>query len=56
MTEIILSDYFYDDETTTQFIFFKIPRQLTTDPRFKRISHAVTIKPSAEWLSWSSMI
>lgn len=37
MPEIILSDYFYDDEST-QFTFFKIPRQLITDPRFKRLS------------------
>ena len=38
MLEAILSDYFYSDEATAQFTFFKIPRQLITDPRFKRLS------------------
>ncbi len=37
MAEVILSDYFYGDESE-QFIFFKIPRQLITDPKFKHIS------------------
>ena len=31
MPETILSDYFYGDESK-QFVFFKIPRQLITDP------------------------
>jgi hypothetical protein len=35
--EAILSDYFYGDESE-QFVFFKIPRQLITDPKFKHIS------------------
>ena len=37
MPEAILSDYFYGDESE-QFVFFKIPRQLITDPKFKHIS------------------
>ena len=37
MAEVILSDYFYGDESE-QFIFFKIPRQLITDPKFKHVS------------------
>ena len=37
MPEAILSDYFYGDESE-QFVFFKIPRQLITDPKFKYIS------------------
>lgn len=38
MSEIILSDYFYGDNATTQFTFFKIPHQLITDLRFKQLS------------------
>ena len=37
MTEIIVSDYFYGDEAE-QFQFFRIPRQLITNPNFKHIS------------------
>jgi len=37
MSEVILSDYFYGDESE-QFVFFKIPRQLITDPKFKHVS------------------
>lgn len=37
MTEIIVSDYFYGDEAE-QFQFFRIPRQLITNPKFKHIS------------------
>lgn len=37
MPEIILSDYFYRDESAPS-TFFKMPRQLITDPRFKRLS------------------
>ena len=37
MPEIILSDYFYGDESE-EFVFFKIPRQLITDPKFKHVS------------------
>ena len=37
MLEAILSDYFYGDESE-QFVFFKIPHQLITDPKFKHIS------------------
>ncbi len=37
MPEAILSDYFYGDESE-QFVFFKIPRQIITDPKFKHIS------------------
>ena len=37
MPEAILSDYFYGDESE-QFVFFKIPRQLITDPKFKHVS------------------
>ncbi len=37
MPEAILSDYFYGDESE-QFVFFKIPRQLITDQKFKHIS------------------
>ena len=32
-----ISDYFYGDEAE-QFIYFRIPRQLITDPRFKHLS------------------
>lgn len=37
MPEIILSDYFYGDEAE-QFIYFRIPRQLITSPKFKHVS------------------
>ena len=37
MPEIILSDYFYGDESE-EFIYFKIPRLLITDQKFKHIS------------------
>ena len=37
MPEANLSDYFYGDESE-QFVFFKIPRQLITDPKFKHVS------------------
>lgn len=37
MPEVIISDYFYGDEAE-QFQFFRIPRQLITNPRFKHIS------------------
>ena len=37
MPEPILSDYFYGDESE-QFVFFKIPRQLITAPKFKHVS------------------
>lgn len=37
MSEIILSDYFYDDEPE-QFQFFRIPRQLISNPKFKSVS------------------
>ena len=37
MSEIILSDYFYGDESE-QFIYFRIPRLLITSPRFKHLS------------------
>ena len=37
MPEIILSDYFYGDESE-EFVYFKIPRQLITNPKFKHIS------------------
>ena len=37
MPEIILSDYFYGDESE-EFVFFKIPRQLITNPKFKHVS------------------
>ena len=33
MPEIILSDYFYGDESE-EFVYFKIPRQLITNPKF----------------------
>lgn len=42
MPEIILSDYFGGDETA-QFTFFKMPRQLIDDPRFKRLSTAAKL-------------
>lgn len=38
MSEIILSDYFYGDEVTAHFTFFKIPHQLITGSRFKQLS------------------
>ena len=37
MPEAAISDYFYGDEAE-QFIYFRIPRQLITDPRFKHLS------------------
>lgn len=37
MPEPILSDYFYGDESE-EFVFFKIPRQLITSPKFKQVS------------------
>ncbi len=37
MQEAILSDYFYGDEAE-QFTYFRIPRQLITDVRFKHLS------------------
>ena len=37
MPEVILSDYFYGDESE-EFIYFKIPRLLITDQKFKHIS------------------
>lgn len=37
MSEVILSDYFYGDESE-QFKFFQIPRFLITSPRFKSLS------------------
>lgn len=37
MPEVILSDYFYGDESE-EFVFFKIPRQLITSPKFKHVS------------------
>ena len=35
--DAILYDYFYGDEAE-QFIYFRIPRQLITSPRFKQVS------------------
>ena len=37
MPEIILSDYFYGDESE-EFVYFRIPRQLITNPKFKHVS------------------
>ena len=37
MLEVILSDYFYDDEPE-QFQFFRIPCQLISNPKFKSVS------------------
>jgi len=37
MSEAMLYDYFYGDEAE-QFIYFRIPRQLITSPRFKQVS------------------
>lgn len=37
MPEIVLSDYFYGDESE-EFVFFKIPRQLITNLKFKHVS------------------
>ena len=37
MAEAGISDYFYGDEAE-QFIYFRIPRLLITDPRFKHLS------------------
>ncbi len=37
MPEVILSDYFYGAESE-EFIYFKIPRLLITDQKFKHIS------------------
>ena len=37
MPDTFVSDYFYGDEAE-QFIYFRIPRQLITNPRFKHLS------------------
>ena len=37
MPDTFISDYFYGDEAE-QFIYFRIPRQLITNPRFKHLS------------------
>ena len=37
MPEVILSDYFYGAESE-EFIYFKIPHLLITDPKFKHVS------------------
>ena len=37
MPEVIISDYFYGAESE-EFIYFKIPRLLITDPKFKHVS------------------
>lgn len=37
MAQTGISEYFYGDEAE-QFIYFRIPRQLITDPRFKHLS------------------
>ena len=37
MAETGISKYFYGDEAE-QFIYFRIPRQLITGPRFKHLS------------------
>ena len=37
MTEMLLTDYFYGDESE-QFSYFRIPRLLITSPRFKGLS------------------
>ena len=37
MAQAGISEYFYGDEAE-QFIYFRIPRQLITDPRFKHLS------------------
>ncbi|MDE7325957.1 MAG: replication initiator protein A [Lachnospiraceae bacterium] len=42
MPEINLSDYLYGDEAA-QFTFFKIPRQLIDNPRFKCLSTAAKL-------------
>ena len=36
MPEVILSDYFYGAESE-EFIYFKIPRLLITDQKFKHV-------------------
>ena len=42
MPEIILSDYLCGDEAA-QFTYFKMPRQLIDDPRFKSLSTAAKL-------------
>lgn len=37
MPDTFVSDHFYGDEAE-QFIYFRIPRQLLTNPRFKRMT------------------
>lgn len=37
MPAVILSNYSYGDESE-EFVFFKIPRQLITNPKFKHVS------------------
>ena len=37
MAESMIYDYYYGDESS-QFSFYRIPRQLVTGPQFKKIS------------------
>ena len=42
MPKLVLSDYLCSDETT-QFTFFKMPRQLINNPQFKQLSTAAKL-------------
>ena len=45
MAEASISDYFYGDEAE-QFIYFRIPRQLITDPRFMDTNRKPDVNPN----------
>lgn len=49
MPEVILSDYFYGDESE-EFIYFKIPRLLITDQKFKHVSTDAKLLYTTEYL------
>ena len=60
MSEVIISDYFYGDEAE-MFQYFRIPKQLITDERFKGVSTDAngidTIRPAGACKSdlyWSA--
>ncbi len=55
MPEVILSDYFYGNESE-QFVFFKIPCQLVTDPKFKHISTDAKLNCTQDCGQWGKWI
>ena len=51
MPEVILSDYFYGAESE-EFIYFKIPRLLFTDQKFKHVSTDAKLLYCCFWAEW----